>query len=204
MAQFAPFQARLRDGRHVTVRHAHPDDAEAFLELLRRIAGESETLGSSPQDVDYTLEEERDLLAKWAACPDTLVLVAEHDGHLLGDCSYRPTPQAKMRHHGLLGMMVDAPWRDAGLGRLMLTTLLDWCARHQRIECVRLAVYANNARALRLYDSLGFRKEGVRHLFFLHTDGRRYDDVMMALWVKPGLAPPGFCTWREARHAPNA
>ncbi len=41
-------------------------------------------------------------------------------------------------------------------------------------------VFSTNDRAIRLYDRLGFVREGVRRRFAKTKDGRYFDDVIMA------------------------
>jgi putative acetyltransferase len=42
-------------------------------------------------------------------------------------------------------------------------------------------VLAENTRAVALYESLGFAREGVRARFVRHPDGRYEDDLIMTL-----------------------
>ncbi|MCU0688649.1 MAG: GNAT family N-acetyltransferase [Phycisphaerales bacterium] len=204
MATIEPMQVTTRDGRSVRLRTIHPDDALPFMALANAIAEDSGTLGMSGGELNYSEQQERDLIRGWIDDAHTLVLVAEHIGddgvaRLLGDCSVRPGPRRKMRHHVTLGMMIDRHWRGVGLGKIMLSRVLDWCAATPGIEHVRLQVYTSNTPAVRLYESLGFRQIGLSPQYFLHPDGTRHDDLTMALWVKPGLAPTGMATWRGDR-----
>ena len=80
-----------------------------------------------------------------------------------------------------LGMGVRFEWRRQGIGRRLLDACLS-LARNAGIEKVELEVFSDNAAALRLYDSFGFRQEGIK------VRGRkledRYQDVLlMALWL---------------------
>jgi RimJ/RimL family protein N-acetyltransferase len=133
MASIPPMDVTTRDGRSVRLRTIHPDDALAFMALANAIAEDSGTLGMSGGELTYSEQQERDMIQSWIDDPHALVIVAEHIGRdgvarLLGDCSVRPGPRRKMRHHVTLGMMMDRSWRGVGLGRIMLSRLLDWCA----------------------------------------------------------------------------
>jgi ribosomal protein S18 acetylase RimI-like enzyme len=63
------------------------------------------------------------------------------------------------------------------------------------IEKVTLGVMDSNAGARRLYRRLGFRAECRQRRYFKFGDGRYADDVVMSVYVKPGVAPAGFATW---------
>ena len=59
-----------------------------------------------------------------------------------------------------------------------------------------LGVLETNAGARKLYDRLGFRLESTAPMHFKLGPGRYITDLWMAIYVKPGLAPDGFKTWR--------
>jgi putative acetyltransferase len=87
-----------------------------------------------------------------------------------------------LAHRGTLGMGVHPDYRGQGLGRRLLQACIDkaWNKGMTRIE---LEARADNAAALRLYESLGFQHEArIRH--GLRFDGRYYDGLQMAL-LKP-------------------
>lgn len=56
---------------------------------------------------------------------------------------------------------IEAGHRDRGLGRAALEALEVWC-REQGVERMELSVVASNARAVHLYESLGFAP--LRHV----------------------------------------
>src|SRR5207247_9437332 len=59
--------------------------------------------------------------------------------------------------------------------------ILEWM-RAQGFEKAELAVFATNARARRLYESLGFVEEGVRRSH-VRIRGAYVDEVRMGLWL---------------------
>lgn len=62
----------------------------------------------------------------------------------------------------------------------METCLL--AASDARLEKVELEVYAENEAALRIYDAVGFTREGIRAKA-RKLEGRYQDIVLLALWV---------------------
>jgi ribosomal protein S18 acetylase RimI-like enzyme len=59
---------------------------------------------------------------------------------------------------GLFDIVVDSRVRNRGLGRRLCTALLRWAANDHAVAIAYLAVMADNAPALRLYQNLGFRE----------------------------------------------
>lgn len=71
-----------------------------------------------------------------------------------------------------------ASFREQGLGRRLILAALDR-AREIGIERVEWTVYASNQRAIRLYESVGFVREGVKRKG-RKLDGEHEDVLMMA------------------------
>jgi putative acetyltransferase len=90
-----------------------------------------------------------------------------------------------LQHVGTLGMGVHADWRGQGLGRRLLAACLEKAER-QGLLRVELSARADNTRAIRLYESLGFRYEGLRRRALRFPDGF-HDSVSMA-WLAPAIA----------------
>src|SRR5215212_4295708 len=78
----------------------------------------------------------------------------------------------------VFGMYVTSEYRGRGIGRLLLTTLIDRLSAFPHITTIRLGVTETQEPARRLYESMGFQvvgktKEGVV------VDDRRYDELIM-------------------------
>ena len=75
---------------------------------------------------------------------------------------------------------VAPPWRGRGLAGPMLQLVLSEAFSIEDIERVELGVYTWNAPAIRTYERLGFRGEGVRRSSTRVSD-QRWDSMMMSL-----------------------
>jgi ribosomal protein S18 acetylase RimI-like enzyme len=131
----------------VDVRRAGPDDAAVVLGLLREFAAE--------QGDPLTSDE-----AGWArmlARPEVVVLLAERDGEPVGYVS------AVRRLHlwsaedilALDDLFVRQGFRDAGVGRLLMTELARLAAPERLL--IRWEVAEDNLRAQQFYERLGAR-----------------------------------------------
>ena len=105
-------------------------------------------------------------------------------GQVVGWADVFPGWAQATRHCGELGMGVLPAWRGRGLGRRLLLACIDkaWAKGLTRIE---LAARADNTRAIRLYESVGFRHEGVKREA-MRFDGVAFDAVQMGL-LRPAL-----------------
>jgi RimJ/RimL family protein N-acetyltransferase len=102
--------------------------------------------------------------------------VAVNDGRVVGWCDICRMDRPVYLHAGVLGMGILKEFRGQGLGRRLILAALER-AREVGIERVELTVYVSNKRAIRLYRSVGFVREGVKR------KGRKldgvYEDVLM-------------------------
>lgn len=78
----------------------------------------------------------------------------------------------------------EAGDRGRGYGRDSLRLAIDYCWRQLNLRRLSLEVFAHNHAALRMYEALGFREEGVlREAQFI--DGQWIDIILMALHRDP-------------------
>lgn len=202
MAAIDPKPLTLRDGRVLLLRAATPDDAPEFMDYqldVIQTSNYSVTQLHERRPVEKVAERFADQLHR----PDAINLLALDGPRIVGGIHFAAHDRQRMRHHGHFGLGVRSTHRGLGLGRALLVTLLDWAAAHPTIEKVCLGCFADNAPALALYRSLGFREESRRMAEFRDESGRYFDDVQMFLWVKPPPAGLNVDTWL-ARFGPRS
>lgn len=87
--------------------------------------------------------------------------VAELDGKIAGCCGIR-----NMAGEGeITNVVVAASYRKQGIGRKMMEYMLERAEENGMGDCT-LEVRVSNQPAIRLYESLGFKSEGVRPGFY--------------------------------------
>ncbi|WP_392432379.1 ribosomal protein S18-alanine N-acetyltransferase [Yersinia sp. HM-2024] len=79
----------------------------------------------------------------------------------------------------LFNIAIDPKYQRQGCGRLLLEHVITELEKRQ-IVTLWLEVRASNARAIALYESLGFNEVSVRRNYYPSVDGRE-DAIMMAL-----------------------
>ena len=170
--------AQTRNGSSITIHTARPEDAEAILYHARAIFAEGEFVLSTLDDFHMTDEQETVWLQANRDDPGDLVIVAEHEGRIIGMLNFQSERRKRVRHHGELGMSVNRAWRDQGVGRALLLALIAWAEQYPVLEKLCLQVFATNSRAIALYTSLGFVEEG-RQVRDIKMEAGDYVDVLM-------------------------
>ena len=144
----------------VLIRTARPEDAATLVALGASIGREPEAWLLST-DGWRSANEERRYLRALRRHPDAAVYVAEIDGALVGRLSVARDPHSASRHVADLGLMVAQGYRRRGIGRALLEQAVAW-ARDAGVRKLELHVFPWNEPAIRLYESFGFERVGLR------------------------------------------
>ena len=149
---------RLRDGREVLVRPIQRGDERALCRFYDKLSRQSRAW-FRPEA--FTLSSARAVVLQ-AECDEGAWLVAETRAALLR--RRRIVGYAWFcRLHGdpipFVGLAVADDYQGQGLGRTMLARLIGQ-ARRAGEKQLQLNVYKDNARAIRLYEKVGFVMNG--------------------------------------------
>lgn len=156
-----------------TVRPLTPDDYEALRDLRL------EALRLHPEAFCARLADEEAMTREqWLArLASAVTLGGFLDGKLEGMVVYSRPKNPQLAHiGGLNALYVRDGARGTGLGDALLRTLIERAAGE--VEQVKLAVNADNAPAVALYERHGFRPCGLIPRAIL-IDGRYYDELLM-------------------------
>jgi RimJ/RimL family protein N-acetyltransferase len=157
--------------------------------ILDWITTEEDMLLWSGPALGWPLAPER-LTAK-ASEPDrrSWTAIDARTGTAVGHASLLVDPRHRT---GRLGRIVTAPAaRGRGLGTRLVDAALDVAFDELRLHRVGLSVYSHNTTALRLYERLGFVREGVLRDVAL-VNGSWWSSVEMGILEheRPPRTPP--------------
>lgn len=159
---------------------AEPEDAEAILEFLNRVGGESDNLLFGAGDIQLTVEQEREWILKQKEDPHSVMLLGKLNGRLAATGSLNGTGRERIAHRAEISVVVARDSWSLGIGRRMMESLIRSGREHPGFEIIELKVRADNERAIRLYESLGFKHDGTCRRFF-KINGSYYDALLMSL-----------------------
>jgi putative acetyltransferase len=161
----------------LTIRRARTDDALALAGIM-----------SHPDVLPGLLQVPYNDAAVWTARlndlfapgkPD-LLLVAERDGKVVGNCGIHPAgAQLRRRHAWHIGMAVAPEAQRQGVGSALLAAICDYADNWAGALRLELGVFTDNAAAIALYKKFGFEIEGTQRAYALRN-GEYADTYLMA------------------------
>ncbi|MCO7125892.1 GNAT family N-acetyltransferase [Sporolactobacillus shoreicorticis] len=171
------------DENKLIIREARKSDAAPILAFLKQIADESDFLTfGSVEELHLTIEKEEATFEKYAKLENALYLVAEYDGKIAGTLNFDGGTKKRTAHAGEFGICVRKDYWDKGIGRALITRMIEWSKETGVIRKINLRVCSDNPRAVNLYNSFGFEEEGIIKRDFL-IDGTFYDSIHMGLFI---------------------
>jgi aminoglycoside 6'-N-acetyltransferase len=158
-------------GEQVVLRRATADDVEEVFAIL-----------STPEVARWwpgeTLASVRDTLT--SRVPHEQSFVIEHEGTAIGIIQCAEELEPEYRHAGI-DVALHPAWHGRGLGTDAVRTLarhLFEGAGHHRVT---IDPAADNHRAIRCYEKVGFRRVGVMRKYERGPDGTFHDGLLMDL-----------------------
>lgn len=182
--KFPTIETTLKNGKTVTIREARIEDAAELIEVVKKYIDESEFIPYTKGEFDPSLEEEKKWIQSFIDNDNSLLLVAEHDGSIIGNINFTGLQQKIMYHATHLGMGMLSEWTGQGVGSLLLGNAIQWAKNNSPIEMIYLEVYANNDAGLALYRKYGFEVSGKRQGLFKVSNTTYIDELIMTLKIK--------------------
>ncbi len=161
----------------IAIRAAEPADASELVALAASIGREAGDWLLATETWRPVAVERRYLKAVRRHA-DAAVLVAVDGERIVGRLSLARDPHPASAHVADLGLMVAEGHRRRGIGRALLDAAVHW-ARVAAVRKLELHVFPWNEPAIRLYESFGFEREGLRRAHYLR-DGAAVDAILMA------------------------
>jgi RimJ/RimL family protein N-acetyltransferase len=167
------------------VRAATPSDVNAVLDIQRAALVESDdyfvrTLEEFDSARDVAASDLTTLLSQ----DNSVWLVADRDGSVIGSLDFHGGEFAQIRHVGRFGMTVHSDYRNRGIGTGLVEMMLLWATNHPFVEKLTTNLFTNNTRAITLLNRFGFQSEGRKHREFLVAPGRYLDAILLSKWIK--------------------
>jgi RimJ/RimL family protein N-acetyltransferase len=146
---------------HMYIRQISPDDAAAFVDLLREVEQDASFMLFERGERKTTVEEQRERIEKMERDRHSRIFVAERSGELIGYL-IAIGGQAKRNNHSVyLVIGIRKEDQGRGVGSALFIELEKWANDHH-IHRLELNVVTRNEAGLALYRKAGFEVEGLK------------------------------------------
>lgn len=177
--RFPEREITLKDGRTCVLKPTGPEVAAEMVAYMKITAGETEWLLRYPDEVNFTLEGEQDILGKILDDPGHVMMAAIVDGKVAGNASISGIGnKRKILHRCSLAIALYREYWSLGIGRAMIEYLIE-LAKEIGFSQMDLEVVAENTQAQALYRKCGFIETGRRHNALKFDDGSMHDEILM-------------------------
>ncbi len=167
----------------VQIRPTVLEDAAGIVAHMKRIAAEPDNGITRNVDEVRTIDEEQTQIQLYALRDNAMQIVAVTTANaVIGLANCSGGQRHSMQHSGGIGITVDREWRNQRIGTAMMQYLMTWAQNTGIIRRMELEVFTHNARAIHVYQKLGFVIEGTKHQAYLR-DGRYVDSYLMAYLI---------------------
>ena len=158
----------------IIIRTATEDDAEAFAKVFADRSASNGTL----QHPYTSAAVWRTRLASNVGTRQ-VAFAALVNGRVVGNAGLHPVnDNPRQKHVCSLGISIAEAYQGRGVGRALMNACLDFADHWANYARVELTVHADNARAIKLYQSLGFEHEG-RLRDYSFREGGYVDALLM-------------------------
>ncbi len=172
----------LPTGKELIIREARKSDAQRLIDYVNAISYESDFLTFGPGEFNIPIEKEERFIEESYNTKNKLFLVAQIQGRIVGNLSFAGGQRPRIKHSGEFGISVLKEYWGQGIGSRLILYLIQWCKESGEIRKVNLSVREDNVRAIKLYERLGFKKEGkISRTFYIN--GQFYAAIVMGLEI---------------------
>lgn len=173
---------KLKSGKELLLRRPKEEDAEAMIEYLNIVGGESDNLLFGKNEFRLTLEQEREHIRNINENNNALMILGIIDNQIVSVSQVSAPNRKRIAHNSELAISVKKEYWDMGIGTAVMEALIDFARNHNTIKTISLGVKASNKKAQHLYEKLAFEKVGVHRNFF-NIDGNYDDEILMDLYI---------------------
>ncbi len=162
-------------------REAEAKDAQALVEYISIVGGETDNLSYGKDTFKMTADREARFIERFKQSEKNIMLVALDGDKIVANASLEANRVERYSHRSELSITVLREYWGRGVGSRLMEMMIDF-AKSVGTEIIYLEARADNERALALYRKFGFEKNCDIKRFF-KIDGKYYDATVMTLYL---------------------
>ena len=162
-------------------REAEAKDAEALVEYISMVGGETDNLSYGKDTFKMSAEKEARFVERFRQTKKNIMLVALDGEKIIANASLEANRVERYAHRSELSITVLKEYWGRGVGSRLMEMMIDF-AKAAGTEIIYLEARADNDRAIALYKKYGFEKNCDIKRFF-KINGQYYDATVMTLYL---------------------
>jgi aminoglycoside 6'-N-acetyltransferase len=127
--------------------------------------------------------DEDELVDKAEGRSDATCLAILHEDELIGLVQYHEELDPEYRHAGI-DLFIGTAFQDRGLGTDTVRTMARHLVHDRGHHRLTIDPVAHNARAIRAYEKVGFRRVGVMREYQRDPEGTWHDGLLLDLLAR--------------------
>lgn len=175
-------EIKLKNGKTAILRSPIKEDAQAMIDYLNIIGGESDFITFGKNEFSMSVEAEQDYIERINSMDNSKNVLITIEDEIVGIASINSVQKERMKHNGTLGISIRKKYWGIGLGSEIMTYLIDWAKSNKITKKINLLVREDNIRGVKLYEKFGFEKEGLLKKDIC-VNGVYYNTIAMGLYI---------------------
>lgn len=175
-------EIKLKNGKTAILRSPIKEDAQAMIDYLNIIGGESDFITFGKNEFSMNVEAEQDYIERINSMDNSKNVLIIIEDEIVGIASITSVQKERMKHNGTLGISIRKKYWGIGLGSEIMAYLIDWAKSNKITKKINLLVREDNIRGVKLYEKFGFEKEGLLKKDIC-VNGVYYNTIAMGLYI---------------------
>lgn len=175
-------EIKLKNGKTAILRSPIKEDAQAMIDYLNIIGGESDFITFGKNEFSMSVEAEQDYIERINSMDNSKNVLIIIEDEIVGIASITSVQKERMKHNGTLGISIRKKYWNIGLGSEIMNYLIDWAKSNKITKKINLLVREDNIRGVKLYEKFGFEKEGLLKKDIC-VNGIYYNTIAMGLYI---------------------
>ena len=175
-------EIKLKNGKTAILRSPIKEDAQAMIDYLNIIGGESDFITFGKNEFSMSVEAEQDYIERINSMDNSKNVLIIIEDEIVWIASITSVQKERMKHNGTLGISIRKKYWGIGLGSEIMAYLIDWAKSNKITKKINLLVREDNIRGVKLYEKFGFEKEGLLKKDIC-VNGVYYNTIAMGLYI---------------------
>jgi len=153
-----------------------PEDAELFIDFMLGVTSETDFILPTYNEVNTSVDAQSEMIKHNGV--NKQVFVAKDNGKIVAFIGVTKNSLAKISHVANFAIAVLDEYKGKGLATELMKQAEEWL-KSKSVTRIEMTVIKDNLPAIKLYEKLGYAKEGMR-INSIKINDEYFDEVYMS------------------------